>query len=31
MMGIARSGKRADWIIVDYPVRILNPAYAKPE
>ncbi|MFZ4427879.1 MAG: caspase family protein [Saprospiraceae bacterium] len=30
-MGIARSGKRADWIIVDYPVRILNPAYAKPE
>lgn len=31
LMDIAKNSKRADWIIVDYPVRILNPAYSKPD
>ena len=31
IMDIAKNSKRADWIIVDYPVRILNPAYSKPD
>ena len=29
MMGMAEKSKRADWVIVDYPVRIINMAF-KP-